>query len=190
MFTQYLSEVLGIPYKSLPLRDIRNLPKIEISRGEFLLKEGEICQSIFFVEKGLLRMYSISQNAKEHIIQFAPENWLVVDRNSVYFNETSDYYIDAIEDSIVTALDVNFFYQLQEKYPEIWKNHILLLHKHTISLQKRINLLLGANAEERYLEFMKIYPNILQRAPLWMIASYLGITPESLSRIRKEILKK
>lgn len=190
MFTKYLSEILGIPQDFILSREQSLMKRIKVKKGEFLLREGEVCKDNFFVEKGLLRMYSISHNAKEHIIQFAPENWLVSDRSSTFFNETSDYYIDAIEDSEVIALSPVFFNQLQETYPEIWKNHTLLLHNHIRSLQKRINLLLGATAEERYLDFTKIYPNLLQRVPLWMIASYLGITPESLSRIRKEILKK
>lgn len=187
MFSQYLSEILGVPQEFILSCDDTLLKKKYVKKGQILLREGEFCKESFFVEKGLLRMYSISKNAKEHIIQFAPENWLVSDRSSVFFNQTSDYYIDAIENSEVIAIDKEFFNHLQNSNPEIWANHARLLHNHARNLQKRINLLLGATAEERYLDFMKIYPNILQRVPLWMVASYLGITPESLSRVRKGI---
>lgn len=188
MFTKYLSDVLGAPQGLIQSCSHTYVKKSKVKKGEFLLREGENSQYSFFVEVGLLRMYSISKNGKEHIIQFAPENWLISDR-SAHFNEPAEYYIDAIEDSEVIALDHNFFTELKE-YSEISKNHTKLMHNHTRSLQKRIKLLLGATAEERYLDFIKVYPNILQRVPLWMIASYLGITPESLSRVRKEVSKK
>lgn len=134
-------------------------------------------------------MYSISQNGKEHIIQFAPKNWIISDRSSTYFNEPSDYYIDAIEDSEVSIFTENFLENLQQNHSDTWGNHTRLIHRHTRNLQKRINMLLGATAKERYLDFIKTYPNLFQRVPQWMVASYLGITLESLSRVRKEITK-
>lgn len=185
MFSKYLAEILGTPQDFV--QNCGDFPKIKVKKGEFLLREGECCQNGFFVEKGLLRMYSINQNSKEHIIQFAPENWLITDRNSVFFGEKSEYYIDAIEDSEVIPISIDFFQKIHLLHPETWQKHTLLLHNHARHLQKRINLLLGATAEERYLDFIKTYPNILQRIPLWMVASYLGITPESLSRVRKNI---
>lgn len=185
MFSKYLSETLGVPQNFI--NENGNFPKMNVKKGTILLHAGEYCQDSFFVEKGLLRMYAIHPNGKEHIIQFAPENWLVSDRSSTFFNEKSNYYIDAIEDSEIIVLHQDFFAILQQKQPNVWHNHARLLHNHIRNLQKRINLLLGATAEERYLDFVKIYPNILQRVPLWMVASYLGITPESLSRVRKNI---
>lgn len=161
-----------------------------LKKGNFLLREGEVCQYTFFVEKGLLRMYSIDKNGKEHIIQFAPEKWLISDRSSLYFNEKSNYYIEVVEDSEVLFLSNDFFQNLNMLYPETGENNDRLLHKHISNLQNRVNSLLAETAEERYLNFVKMYPNILQRVPQWMVASYLGITPESLSRVRKELVKK
>ena len=77
-----------------------------------------------------------------------------------------------------------------EKHPEVANRQNKLLHNHIRNLQKRITQLLGATAEERYLDFLKTYPNIFERVPQWMVASYLGITPESLSRVRKELVRK
>jgi len=79
---------------------------------------------------------------------------------------------------------------MSQNNPETGAKQILLLHNHARQLQKRVNLLLGANAEERYLDFIKVYPNVFRRVPQWMVASFLGITPESLSRVRKEIANK
>lgn len=169
---------------------IKGLQIKNIKKGEFLLRSGEICMYIFFVNKGLLRSYTIDQSGKEHIIQFASEGWMITDRSSSFFNESSDLYIDAIEDSEVYFLDESFLQKLSCLSPEFIKNNTQALHNHIRNLQDRVNMLLGATAEERYLKFIKMYPNILARIPQWMVASYLGITPESLSRVRKQLTKK
>lgn len=158
-------------------------------KGKFLLTAGSICQHSFFVEKGLLRFYSISVNAKEHILQFAPENWMVSDRSSFYFGEPSSFYIDAVEDTTVVMLDERFLKTLAEVNVKFATNNELLLQNHIRHLHQRLHSLLGENAEERYLNFLKLYPDVMQRVPQWMIASYLGITPESLSRVRKKLSK-
>lgn len=187
--TTYLSEVLDIP-----LQDVKNCgnfyTSIKVAKHEFLLREGDVCNQTFFVESGLLRMFSIDKNGKEHIIQFAPENWLISDRSSLYFNEKSKYYIEAVEDSEILLLKSDFFAKLNQVFPSTAHNNDLLLHKHIRNLQNRVNSLLAETAEERYMNFIKMYPNILLRVPQWMVASYLGITPESLSRVRKELARK
>lgn len=185
----YLSQVLGIPTTAIPTCNDFYITK-KVAKGEFLLQGGEICNSSFFVEKGLLRMFSIDKNGKEHVIQFAPENWLISDRSSLHFNQKSQYYIEAVEESEVVLLNRDFFTKMVEIYPKIAENNDLLLQKHIRNLQNRVNSLLADTAEERYLTFIKIYPDILQRVPQWMVASYLGITPESLSRVRKELARK
>lgn len=185
----YLSDILDIPKEAVSMCGSYYTVK-HIKKGEYLLQAGEVCQHTYFVEKGLLRMYSIDKNGKEHIIQFAPENWLASDRSSLYFNEKSNYYIDAVEDSDVLFLSPDFFANLKMQFPGTIANNDLLLQKHIRGLQNRINSLLSDTAQERYLTFLKMYPNIMQRVPQWMVASYLGITPESLSRVRKELVKK
>lgn len=185
----YLSEILDIPLESVPSCSAHYSEKI-VKKGEFLLQIGEVCHHTFFVEKGLLKMYSIDKNGKEHIIQFAPEKWLMSDRGSMYFNEKSKYFIEAVEDSTVMLLDNDFFPNLKLNFPGTIVNNDLLLQKHIRNLQNRVNSLLGETAEERYMNFIKMYPDLMLRVPQWMVASYLGITPESLSRVRKELAKK
>ena len=187
--SSYLSEVLDIPKEAVATcGDNYTLKKF--AKNEMLLSEGEICMDTFFVEKGLLRMYSLDRNGKEHIIQFAPENWLISDRSSLNFNQKSKYYIDAVEDSEVFILSKDFFTSMIDKFPQTVENNDLLLQKHIRNLQNRVNSLLADTAEERYMTFIKMYPDILLRVPQWMVASYLGITPESLSRVRKELARK
>jgi CRP-like cAMP-binding protein len=187
--SQYLSQILDLPEKSIE-KCYKNLQLKTLQKGSFILEAGEICQQTIFVEKGLLRMYSLDQNGKEHIIQFAPENWMISDRSSLFFNEKSHFYIDVIENAEVIALNTDFFTELSVLYPESVYKIDLLLQKHIKNLQDRVRSLLSDTAEERYVSFLKMYPDIMQRVPQWMVASYLGITPESLSRVRKKLVEK
>lgn len=162
----------------------------KVLKGDYLLRQGERCLHSFYVEKGLLKQYSIDKKGKEHIIQFAPENWFITDRESVYFGNSSSYYIEAIENTDVFAIDKNLILQLSKSNPTFLEFNNRLLHNHIRQLQKRITSLLSATAEERYLDFIKIYPDLTLRVPQLLIASYLGITPESLSRVRRELAEK
>lgn len=161
----------------------------EVKKGMFLLQQGEVCNHSFFVEKGLLRFYALNEDGKESILQFATENWIVSDRGSAYFQEPSTYYIDAYEDTTVVLINEAFIEKVAAINPNFRRHNERLLQNHIRSLYERISLLLGASAKTRYLDFIKTYPDVTLRVPQWMIASYLGITPESLSRVRKALAK-
>lgn len=161
-----------------------------VKKDDYLLQANEYCDYTFFVEKGLLRQFSIDEKGKEHILAFAPENWFISDRESVHFQMPSFYYIQALEDSRVVLLNNDFITELSESLPSFRDFNLQLLHNHIRHLQKRIELLLSASAEDRYLQFIKMYPDILLRVPQSMVASYLGIAPESLSRVRRELVQK
>lgn len=187
--TKYLSSNLEVDENDiLPL--VQTCPVKNVKRDEFLVRENEHCKYTFFVEEGLLRQYSIDSKGKEHTISFAPENWFVSDRESAYFGESSPYYIQAQENSKVVLIDEPFIAMLSERIPSFTEFNTKLLHNHIRHLQNRVNRLLSASAEERYLHFIEMYPDILLRVPQTMVASYLGITPESLSRVRKELARK
>jgi len=164
-----------------------DLRRIEAKKNEIVVRAGAISQHSFFVERGLLRQYSVDNKGREHILHFAPEGWLLSDRESFFFNRPSDYYIETMEDSTIVLLDPKFFSRLPANPQAMLPFNERLLQKHILQLQKRITQLLNASAEERYLNFMKIYPDIVMRVPQWMVASYLGIAPESLSRVRKDL---
>lgn len=168
----------------------KELKQKEFNRNEIMLRQGETCKYTFFVAKGLLRSYTINESGKEHILQFAPENWFISDRSSVLFNDVSEQFVEAVEDSEVILIESDFFEKMADLNHEIQHFNLFLLHNHIRHLQKRINQLLSATAEERYMNFIKMYPDILLRVPQWMVASYLGITPESLSRVRKDLARK
>lgn len=137
---------------------------------------GELNTKVFYVESGLLRSYSIDQKGKEHIFTFAPEGWIMAD--NVFPDMPGQLYIDALEDTIVIQRDKSV-----DTDPEVLK-----LLKRVGVLQERIILLMSATALERYNHFLKTYPDIVQRVPQRMIASYLGITPEALSKVKRNEL--
>ena len=188
-FKKYIQEKTKIPDEQFDLISSALLSK-KIKKDSILLREGDVCSQVFFVSKGLLRAYTIDNLDKEHIIQFGPEDSWVSDRNSFYFNLPAMFYIDAIEDSEVVFINKDFYEKAEEIIPGFNSFSVMILHNFIRFMQKRISLLLGATAEQRYLDFIELYPNLTLRVPQWMIASYLGITPESLSRVRKELATK
>jgi len=160
----------------------------EVAHHHYLLREGEVSRYTFFVESGLLQSFSLDEKGGEHILQFAPENWIVSDRAGQYFNKPSDFYIKAIEPSIVVFIQQEFMEKASKESNAFACFMESSLQRNIYMQQQRINSLLAMTAKERYLLFMDMYPSLLQRVPQWMIASYLGITPESLSRVRRELL--
>lgn len=188
-FNKHLSQILGVPVDKAELCSTFYEVK-DFKKNEIILREGEVSDSTFFVEKGLLRMYSIDKLGKEHVIQFAPEGWIISDTTSQLLNEKSRFYIEAVEESTVIIIRKGFFEDLSRFYPEVTEKNQQLMFNHIKNLQNRVNALISSTAEERYLDFIKKYPNLMLRVPQWMVASYLGITPESLSRVRKELAKK
>lgn len=188
-FRQYLRTRTGATDEQAD-RLLSTVRSQTVEKGAVLLREGEICRHSFFVEQGLLRAYTIDEAGKEHVIQFAPETWIVSDRSSSYFDEPSDLNIEAIEKTTVVFIDRTYVETAAKLIPGFREFNETALHNHIRHQQKRINLLLGAQAEKRYLDFIGLYPDLTLRVPQWMIASYLGITPESLSRVRKELAKR
>jgi CRP-like cAMP-binding protein len=159
-------------------------------KNEMILMKGDVSSNGFFVLSGLLRSYSIDEKGKTHIIQFAPEQWWLSERNGMLFNEASDFFIDAIEPTKAIVVHKDFMNESAKHVPCMNDLNHTILNNSIRFMQKRINMLLSATAEERYLNFITLYPNLTLRVPQWMIASYLGITPESLSRVRKDLAHK
>ena len=160
------------------------IPK-KVRKGEFLLREGEMARYSIFVASGCLRTYTIDDSGKEHILQFSPENWWTGDM-SFTSNVPSQCFIEALEDSEVLLTELSSIQKLNNYIPESAALYQAALQKSVAAKNQRIVSALSASAEERYNDFLKKYPSLVQRVPQHMIASYLGISPETLSRIRKQ----
>ena len=158
-----------------------------LAAGEFLQRGGDVTTHAAFVASGCLRNYVIDAKGKEHIVQFAPETWWLADSNSLNTGAPSQYFIDAIEDSELLLIDAPGHVGLVDKVAAYGAAFRSGLQKHSAAKDQRIVSALSATAEERYLQFLATYPSIVRRVPQMMLASYLGITPETLSRIRKNL---
>jgi CRP-like cAMP-binding protein len=162
------------------------VPK-KLRRRQYLLQEGDVCKYIAFVEKGLLRYYSINDKGHENIIQFAFEGWWISDQFSFLTGEPSTYNIDALEDCELVLLTKAAEDEMLEKIPKLERYFRILLQNSLIATQKRLVSSLSQSAEERYNELISVCPETLpHRIPQHMLASFLGITPETFSRIRKQ----
>ncbi|OGU32137.1 MAG: cyclic nucleotide-binding protein [Ignavibacteria bacterium GWA2_55_11] len=165
------------------------VPK-RVKKRQFLLQEGDVCKQLAFVTAGCLREYSIDHKGEEHIIQFAVEDWWISDLNSFLTGTASTHNIDALENSEVLLLDKAARDKMLETIPKMERFFRIILENNYIATHRRINEALSATAEERYLAFLKTYPVQAEKLPQNQIASFLGITPQSLSRIRKEMSRK
>jgi CRP-like cAMP-binding protein len=165
------------------------IPK-KLRKKQFLLHEGEVCKNIGFVNSGCLREYTIDNKGSEHIIQFAIEDWWVSDLNSFLAGSPATYNIDALEDSEVLLLEKAARGKLLDSCLKMERFFRILIESNHVSTQQRITDSLSTSAEERYLKFIKTYPKLIEQVSQNQIASYLGITPQSLSRIRKELSQK
>lgn len=159
-------------------------------KKQYLLQAGDVCKYLSFIIKGAVRQYSVDEKGAEHIIRFGIENWWAADRESFELSEPSVYNIDAWEETEVLQISFANLTNIKETVP-IMKLLTHALDKGSyIASQKRIHAAISLTAEERYLELYKQNPVLFQRFPQNMIASYLGVSPETLSRIRKNAIIK
>ena len=183
-------------YSSTPLADseeelVKNtfVPQ-KIRKRQYLLREGEVCKYAAFIVKGAMRQYSVDDKGVEHIVRLFIENWWAVDRESFVMLTPSVYNIDAWEDTEVLLVTRADSLDLLNQIPVLAQWTRKLDEHHAFAAQKRLSASISFSAEKRYSDFANTYPEFLQRFPQHMIASYLGITKETLSRIRHQSAKK
>ena len=160
-----------------------------VKRRQFILQQGDISKLNTFVIEGCFRMYLVDENAKEHNLEFAIENWWTGDIQSFFSNEPSKVYIEAMENSVVLQIKKEDQFKLFLDYPKFNRIFRILAENHMVSLQHRILHNISLSSEERYIDFSKRYPQLFNRISNVQIASYLGVTPEFLSTIRKRMAK-
>ena len=165
------------------------LKEITIGKGQFLVEPGQIVKHKYFVTKGCLKAYYIDPKGNKHIIQFAIENWWVGDFDAYYNKVPSKLHIEVLEDSVLLSIDYDSLQKIYDDMPIFERYYRLLVTNSTIAQRKRILSSLEKNTQERYLEFCETYANIENRVPNYDIANYLGVSPENLSRVRKQLKK-
>jgi len=165
------------------------LKRREIKRGERLLQVGDLVDEIFYTHEGCLRNFIIDSEGKEHTIQFAVHGWWISDYIALYGRQdkTATSYIECIKDAVIYSISKREFAKICQDFPNVALFHIRKMELAFASFQNRILENLTLTARQRYINFVQTYPMITQDVKNYHIASYLGITTESLSRIRKEI---
>jgi CRP-like cAMP-binding protein len=159
-----------------------------LRKKQFLVQEGEPGKYVAYVTRGCLRTYTIDQKGEDHVVEFAIEDWWASDLKSFLTGEPATFNIDALEDSRLLLIDRDSREALLRAVPKMERFFRLLQEANYVASHRRIGDALSKTAEERYLSFLKRYPQLVRRIPQKHIASFLGITPQSLSRIRKELV--
>lgn len=186
LFLQKLRDTAGFDEAELERIKKFFTPK-KIRKKQYLLQEGDVCKFIAFVEKGALRMYSLDEKGSEHIVQFAMEEWHIADLYSFLTGEPSTYHIEALEDCELVLISKQAQDELMDKLPKYERYMRIQITNAYIAMQRRITSVISMPLDERYANLNKDYPHIVQRVPQHMIASYMGLTPETLSRVRRKI---
>ena len=184
-FYTYLSTILNIDSGTIDvLSSLTN--RIEINKNEFIIEPDQKIDKVFFVINGLMRSFYVDRNGKEHTLQFANKFSWISDYISLYENKNSKLFIQAVTDCVIIEFNISNIYNLCNKYSQISSLYRRGLEEHVAKLGSRVINQLQFTAEERYDMFLKAYPGVEQIATNYHIASYLGITQQSLSRIRAE----
>lgn len=158
----------------------------KVSKGDFLIRHGQVVNNAYFVTDGCLRSYCIDKNGKEHTLQFAIKDWWISDFIAIYNNELATLFVECVTDSEVIEFNAHELSNIYSHFPELEAFQRKNLERHVVSLHRRILNQLQLTAQERYQLFLTEYPDIEQFIPNYHIASFLGVTQQSLSRIRAE----
>ncbi|QEC77038.1 Crp/Fnr family transcriptional regulator [Mucilaginibacter ginsenosidivorax] len=191
-----INKLLSCFDKYLPLDEgekadlAQRVTERKIKRRQFILQENDICRHYTFVAEGCFKKFQVDKKGTEHNLQFAAEGDWLMEIDSFYFEKPSRVYIEAIEPAVIYQLNkANLFY-LFTNNPKFDRNFRVIVEDRFVEQENRILQTISSTAEERYLSFIKQYPHLYQRLPGTQIASYLGITPEFLSKVRKYIAQK
>ena len=180
--------------KKFSYAEVRELERMFVKRHvkkkELLVHEGEKCNHIWFVNAGTLFSYILNEEGNTTVIQFALEGWWISDLYSFFSGRKAVYNIEALDDCELLSLSKQNFENACERFPSVDRFFRILIQNAYVSLQYRLAKTNSEDAQHRYEEFSKLHPDFPQRIPQYLIASYLGIKPQSLSRIRKEMAKK
>lgn len=160
------------------------MERLTVKKKTYLLEPGKMCKGNYFVLNGCVRQYIITSKLTEQVTQFALESWWIADQESLLNKQPSNYYIQALEDCEILLLTETNRVILFEQVPKMESYFRIMMQKSFVAVQRRVGFMLNMNDEERYRYFAGLYPGFVQRVPQYMLASFLGFTPQFMSRIR------
>lgn len=186
LLLQSIEEKISISKEEFDFCKTLFIPK-KLRKKQYLLQEGDVCRYTAFVEKGMLRTFTVDEKGNEPILQFSMEGWWIADLYSFLTEEPSIYNVEALEECELLLITKENWEILLAKVPAFERYFRLLIQNNLIATQRRLMSSLSESAEEKYTKLINNFPGCIQRVPQHMIASYLGITPETLSRIRAQM---
>ena len=187
-FLEYLKHYVDLTDKEEVVL-VSKLRSKKYLKGQYIVQEGEICRHHTFIISGKVRTFYLDKNGNEHIIAFGIENWWAGDLGSMITQTPADFNVQSLGNTEVIQLSYDNLQVLYQEIPKLERFFRLIIQKAYVHSQKRIVQNYSLSARERYILFCEEYPEIVQRVPQYMIASYLGITKEFLSNIRRQIAK-
>ncbi|SFE06961.1 cAMP-binding domain of CRP or a regulatory subunit of cAMP-dependent protein kinases [Chitinophaga sp. CF118] len=156
----------------------------EVNKKDYLLRQGQVCMANYFILKGCFRLYYMNDNGIEQILHFGIDNWWISDYDSLEKETPSEFFLQAVEHARIAVLKKSVQEELFTKIPKMERYFRLVFQKAYTASQQRIKYIYTFSGEERYHHFNKSFPGFVQRIPQYMLASYLGFTPEFLSKVR------
>ena len=180
---QHIEKIVNLESSEIDILD-SCLSVSTIKKKELVLKEGQVCDTLYFIIKGCMRQYIINDKGIEQTLQFGIENWWITDYLSFHNHVPSHFYIQAVEQSEVIALEKSALESILLQIPKLERYFRIVAQKSFGAAQMRIKFLFTMSAEERYHHFNDLYPEFVQRVPQYMIASYLDFSAEFMSKIR------
>jgi len=162
----------------------KNLEYREVKNKTFLVQAGQVCTANYFVIEGCIRMYLDTRQGSEQIIQFGIDNWWITDQISLNLQQPSRHYLQAVEQSSVLVMKHGVQEEAFQKVPSLERYFRILYERAYAASLTRIHYILNLSGEERWVQFSTLFPDFVQRVPQYMLASFLGFTPEFLSKVR------
>lgn len=184
----YFNNLIPLNNEEIDLVSTYFKPRLYRKR-QYVLQEGDVCNHFNFVIRGCLRMYKVDEKGSTHIIQFASENWWLTNIGSFHERKPSELNIDALEDTMVLQISYDNLIALYTQVAKFDRIFRVLIENSFVTLQNRLLQNISSTAEDRYNSFIEVYPHLSNRLPQTQIASFLGITPEFLSRLRNRRVK-
>ncbi|PKG42906.1 Crp/Fnr family transcriptional regulator [Psychroflexus sp. MES1-P1E] len=184
---EYINRYVNLTQNEINLL-LENTTNRKYLKGQYIVQQGDICRFESFVIKGCLKTFYLDNEGQEHVVLFAIENWWTADFSSFLTQKPAEYNVQCIENSEVIQFSFEKMEMLYQKIPKLERFFRIIIQKAFVASEKRIVRNFSLSAKVRYLEFKSTYPQIEQRVPQYLIASYLGITREFLSKIRGQII--